>query len=140
MLRIHQNELVSKNLGQTMQHVKYLLENNQDKTIIIDENKWEELESDQFGKQAIFALYTYMYNHPEHPVYIGYYIYREDFIDPYLGWSGPKTKKFLEQHKDQTLLIDKSLFSRDGDTFGQEALNAVGSYKYNNKDAKIFYI
>lgn len=123
-----------------MQHAKNVLENNKDKTIIIDEEELKYLETCQFEKEAIFTLYTYMYNNPEHHVYIGYLVTQDDIIGSYVGWTGPKTKNFLEKNQGKTLLINKTLFSSASDSFGNEALHTIDVYIHENDNNKIFYI
>ena len=55
---------------------------------------------------------------------------RGDFVDRYVGWTSPKTKKLLEENLGKVLFVDEaySLINGPHDEFGMEALTTLNLF------------
>lgn len=134
------NDLVSDNIGCTMTQVNTYLQTMVDKIVVIDEERFKDLNDDVFGREAIFAVYKYISEHSGQKIYIGTLVERSDVIGQYVGHTAPKTTNLLDKLASKTILFHKSDFLLNDDSFGQEAITTIDAYIRSNKTRRIFYI
>jgi len=55
---------------------------------------------------------------------------RTDFVDKYVGWTGPKTKRLLQENLGKVVFIDEAymLITGPGDDFGKDALTTMNQF------------
>lgn len=137
----YREDLVSNYIGQTMTQVHNYLQKNENNIVVIDENHFKDLSNDTFGKEAVFAIYKYISEHPEQKIYIGFLLERIDLIGQYVGSTEPKTTKTLDLLYNYTVLCHKpSIFLGENDSFGQEAISTIDAYIRANNRRRVFYI
>jgi hypothetical protein len=135
------NDLVSNNIGCTMTQVNTYLQSMVDKIVVIDEEHFKDLNNDIFGREAIFAVYKYISEHPEQKIYIVFLVERSYVIGQYVGHTAPKTMNVLDKLDGKTVLFHKSDILLNGnDSFGQEAITTINAYIRSNNKRRIFYI
>lgn len=66
---------------------------------------------------------------------------RSDFVGQYVGWTDPKTKKFLNDNLGKVIFVDEcySLCNDARDTFGMEALTSINQYMSEHPEAVFIF-
>lgn len=65
---------------------------------------------------------------------------RNDFVDIYLGGTGPRTRRFIEANRGKVIFLDEAYNMINGptDSYGNEAINTITQYMSEHPDEVVF--
>lgn len=65
---------------------------------------------------------------------------RNDFVDIYLGGTGPRTRRFIEANRGKVIFLDEAYNMINGptDSYGNEAINTITQYMSEHPNEVVF--